>query len=128
VAQRFDMSVEEAAASALRLANANIMRAIQLVSTERGRDPRDYVLVPSAAPARCTRRRWPRILGINTIVVPPHPGVISAYGLLASDYTNSTASRARCASMIPRRGKRCRGPRFGEMRARASWANSTVWG
>ena len=36
----------EAADSAVQLANANIVRAIQLISTERGRDPRDYVLVP----------------------------------------------------------------------------------
>ena len=40
------MSVEEAADSAVQLANANIVRAIQLISTERGHDPRDYVLVP----------------------------------------------------------------------------------
>ena len=87
LAQRFDMSVEEAAASALRLANANIMRAIQLVSTERGRDPRDYVLVPFGGAGPLHAAKVAEDLGINTIVVPPNPGVISAYGLLASDYT-----------------------------------------
>ena len=46
IARHFGMSVEEAADSAVQLANANIVRAIQLISTERGHDPRDYVLVP----------------------------------------------------------------------------------
>lgn len=87
LAARFEMSVEEAAASALRLANANIMRAIQLVSTERGRDPRDYVLVPFGGAGPLHAAKVAEDLGINTIVVPPNPGVISAYGLLASDYT-----------------------------------------
>src|SRR5206468_12306918 len=46
LAQRFGLSVEQAASSALQLADANIVRAIQLVSTDRDRDPPDYPLVP----------------------------------------------------------------------------------
>ena len=59
LAQRFDLSVEQAASSALQLADANIVRAIQLVSTERGRDPRDYALVPfgGAGPLACSAHR-----------------------------------------------------------------------
>src|SRR5262249_11530301 len=46
LAKRFELTIEQAASSVLQLADANIVRAIQLVSTERGRDPRDYALVP----------------------------------------------------------------------------------
>jgi N-methylhydantoinase A len=91
LAQRFALSVEQAASSALQLADANIVRAIQLVSTERGRDPRDYALVPFGGAGPLHAVRIAEELGISTIVVPPNAGVISAYGLVASDYTKFDA-------------------------------------
>jgi N-methylhydantoinase A len=87
----FSLSIEQAAASALQLADANIVRAIQLVSTERGRDPRDYALVPFGGAGPLHAARIAEELGISTIVVPPNAGVISAYGLVASDYTKFDA-------------------------------------
>src|SRR3954470_7647606 len=86
-ARGLGMSVEEFADSALRVADANIVRAIQLVSTERGRDPRDYVLVPFGGAGPLHAARVAEDLGVNTIVIPPNPGVISAFGLLAADFT-----------------------------------------
>jgi N-methylhydantoinase A len=86
LADRFGLGVEQAAAAALQLADANIVRAIQLVSTERGRDPRDYALVPFGGAGPLHAARIAEELGIATIVVPPYAGVISAYGLVASDY------------------------------------------
>ncbi|CAN5918251.1 hypothetical protein BH11PSE3_BH11PSE3_49180 [soil metagenome] len=89
--ERFGLSAEQAASSALQLADANIVRAIQLVSTERGRDPRDYALVPFGGAGPLHAARIAEELGISTIVVPPNAGVISAYGLVASDYTKFDA-------------------------------------
>ena len=91
LARRFKLTVEQAASSALQLADANIVRAIQLVSTERGRDPRDYALVPFGGAGPLHAARIAEELGISTIVVPPNAGVISAYGLVASDYTKFDA-------------------------------------
>ena len=91
LATRFGLGVEDAAAQALQLADANIVRAIQLVSTERGRDPRDYALVPFGGAGPLHAARIAEELGIATIVVPPNAGVISAYGLVASDYTKFDA-------------------------------------
>ena len=85
------LGIEQAAAAALQLADANIVRAIQLVSTERGRDPRDYALVPFGGAGPLHAARIAEELGISTIVVPPNAGVISAYGLVASDYTKFDA-------------------------------------
>jgi N-methylhydantoinase A len=85
-AQQFDQSLEQAADSAIRIADSNIVRAIQLVSTERGRDPRDYALVPFGGAGPLHAVRVAEELGIDTIVVPPNAGVLSAYGLLTSDY------------------------------------------
>jgi N-methylhydantoinase A len=87
LAAEFSMSLEAIADSAIRLADANVVRAIQLISTELGRDPRDYVLVPFGGAGPLHAGRIAEDLGIDTIVVPQNAGVLSAYGLLASDYT-----------------------------------------
>lgn len=86
IADHFGMSIDEAAESVVRLVNSNIVRAIQLVSTERGRDPRDYALMPFGGGGPLHAAAIAEELGIGTICVPPNPGVISAYGLLASDF------------------------------------------
>ncbi len=86
LSDKLDMSIEEVADSAVRVADANIVGAIQLVSTERGRDPRDYVLVPFGGAGPLHAARVAEELGISTILVPPNAGVLSAYGLLASDF------------------------------------------
>ena len=94
LAAELDMSVEQLADSAIRLADANVVRAIQLISTELGRDPRDYVLVPFGGAGPLHAGRIAEDLGITTIVVPQNAGVLSAFGLLASDYTQyDTATR-----------------------------------
>ncbi|MCK6449750.1 MAG: hydantoinase/oxoprolinase family protein [Alphaproteobacteria bacterium] len=87
LAGKFSMPIEAMAESAIKLVNANIVRAIQLVSTERGRDPRDYVLLPFGGAGPLHSAAIAAELGARTIVVPPNPGVISAYGLLIADFT-----------------------------------------
>lgn len=86
LASHFDMTLEEMADAALRVADANIMRAIQLVSTERGRDPRDCVLVPFGGAGPLHAARVAEELEITTVMIPPNAGVLSAFGLLAADY------------------------------------------
>ena len=86
IADAFGMSVEEAADSAIQLANANIVRAIQVISTERGYDPRDSVMVPYGGAGPLHAAQVARDLGVKVIAVPPNAGVISAYGLIASDF------------------------------------------
>jgi len=86
IADRFGMTLEEAADSAIQISNANIVRSIQVISTERGLDPRDSVLVPFGGAGPLHAAQVAKDLGITTILVPPNSGVISAYGLLASDF------------------------------------------
>jgi N-methylhydantoinase A len=86
VAEKLGMSIEEAADSAIQVANGNIVRAMQLVSTERGKDPRDYALVAFGGAGPLHAARLAEGLGVRSIVVPPNAGVLSAYGLLASDF------------------------------------------
>lgn len=87
LARQLGMSVAQAANAALRLAAANIVRAIQLVSTEKGHDPRDYSLVPFGGAGPLMAVEVAEELGLDMVMVPPNAGVLSAYGLIASDFS-----------------------------------------
>jgi N-methylhydantoinase A len=64
------------------------------VSTERGLDPRDYVVVSFGGAGPLHAGRIAEELGLSTIIVPRNAGVLSAYGLIAADFTQfETATR-----------------------------------
>jgi N-methylhydantoinase A len=86
LARQLGMTVPQIANAALRLAAANIVRAIQLVSTEKGHDPRDYTLVPFGGAGPLMAVEIAADLGLAQVLVPPNAGVLSAYGLIASDF------------------------------------------
>lgn len=103
VAARLGTDINGAAVAAIRLGVANIVRAIQIVSTERGRDPRDYALLPFGGAGPLLAAEIADELGIKEILVPPNPGVISAQGLLAADYVKvySATRRLRLDAAAP---------------------------
>lgn len=85
IAKAMGLDLAAAADGILRIAIENMAAGIRTVSVKRGRDPRDYALVPfgGAGPLHaCYLADW---LGMTQIVVPPSPGVTSAYGLLLTD-------------------------------------------
>lgn len=86
LAAMFSMDAEQIADSAIRIADANIVRAIQLISTEKGLDPRDYVLVPFGGAGPLHAARVAEELNLSRILVPRNAGVLSAFGLLTSDF------------------------------------------
>jgi N-methylhydantoinase A len=79
------LSIEEAAHGMLRLASATMMRAIRAVSVERGRDPRQFALLAFGGNGPLFAAGIAAELGIARIIVPPLPGVFSAFGLLVAD-------------------------------------------
>lgn len=79
------LSVEAAAHGMLRLASATMMRAIRAVSVERGRDPRQFVMLAFGGNGPLFAAGIAAELGIKRIIVPPLPGVFSAFGLLVAD-------------------------------------------
>lgn len=85
LARPLGLTVEEAALGMLRVATANMARAIRVVSVKRGYDPRDYALVPFGGAGPLHASRLARELGMRTIVVPEVPGAQSALGLLMTD-------------------------------------------
>ncbi|MBU2533783.1 MAG: hydantoinase/oxoprolinase family protein [Alphaproteobacteria bacterium] len=86
LANEAGMSVADLADSAIRIAENNIVRAIQQVSTERGRDPRDFALVPFGGAGPLHAARVATELGIRQVLVPMNAGVLSAVGLLMSEH------------------------------------------
>jgi N-methylhydantoinase A/oxoprolinase/acetone carboxylase beta subunit len=82
--------------AAIRLAVANIVRAVEAVSTERGRDPRDYALLPFGGAGPLLAAEVAEELGVTEMIVPPNPGVISAFGLLAADDVRIAGITRRC--------------------------------
>ena len=125
LAQQFGRSVEQVADDAVRVAEHNIVRAIQLVSTERGRDPRDYVLVPFGGAGPLHAARVADVLGIATIVIPPAAGVLSAFGLVASDFVRYESRTARFALDEAGAAERVRA-QFAAMREDAEAAFATL--
>ncbi len=103
LAERFGMTLEEIADAAIRVADANIVRAMQIVSTERGKDPRDYALVAFGGAGPLHACRVAEDLRVSTVIVPPNAGVLSAYGLLAADYRqfDSTTRKMRLDADTP---------------------------
>jgi N-methylhydantoinase A len=85
IARPLDLPLEDAAYGAHRIAAANMMRAIRAVSIERGRDPRDYTLVAFGGNGPVFACAMARELDMRTIVIPPAPGLFSAFGLLCAE-------------------------------------------
>ena len=82
IADPLNMPIETAALGIHRVVNAQMAEAIRLVSIGRGIDPRGYTLVPLGGAGPLHATALARELGIARIVVPLHPGVLSAAGLL----------------------------------------------
>jgi len=78
-------SVEEFAAGMVRLAEAEMEKAIRLISVERGHDPREFSLVAFGGAGPLHACSLARSLGIPRVLVPSLPGALSALGILMSD-------------------------------------------
>jgi N-methylhydantoinase A len=85
IAQPLGMAVERAAYGAHLIAASNMIRAIKAVSTERGRDPREFALFAFGGNGPLFAAGMAAALGIVRIVVPPSAGLFSSFGLLYAD-------------------------------------------
>ena len=85
VALPLGLSEIDAAHGIHLLVNSNMARALRAVSSERGRDPRRFVLFSFGGGGPVHAAGIAEMLDINRIVVPPFPGVFSAFGLLVAD-------------------------------------------
>jgi N-methylhydantoinase A len=82
VAEPLGLSVIEAARGIHQLANARMMRALRAVSSEKGRNPRDFALVAYGGSGPVHAAGLADELGVRTVLVPAFAGLFSALGLL----------------------------------------------
>lgn len=88
VAEPLSMSVEEAAEAILEIVNENMHAALRVVSVERGHDPREFGLVAFGGAGPMHANALGRLIRSRSVIVPPTPGVMSAFGFLSSDIQN----------------------------------------
>jgi N-methylhydantoinase A len=83
--QGVSMTLDELAAGIVRVVNANMEKAIRVVSIERGYDPREFALVAFGGAGGMHACELASALSIPTVIVPALPGALSAFGILVSD-------------------------------------------
>ena len=83
--RQFGIPVEEVAAGTLEIAAANQVFGIRQVTTSRGREPGNYAMVAFGGAGGLFASEVADFLGIRTIISPPNPGNLCAFGLHVSD-------------------------------------------
>jgi N-methylhydantoinase A len=82
IAAPLALSVTEAAAGVHAIANARMTRALRSVSSEKGRDPRDFVVIAYGGSGPVHALGLAEDLGCSTVLVPALAGLFSSLGLL----------------------------------------------
>ena len=85
LANELELGVLDVAEGIISIVNANMAQAIRSRTVARGHDPREFSLVAfgGAGPLHCAEVA--DALGVPEVLIPRHPGLTSATGLLASD-------------------------------------------
>jgi len=85
--REFGLDPDELAAGALEIAAANQVFGIRQVTTVRGREPGDYAMVAFGGAGGLFATEVADFLGIGTVISPPDPGNLCAFGLHVCDVT-----------------------------------------
>jgi N-methylhydantoinase A len=85
VSERLGVDVGEVALGVVRVANAEMVRALRVISVERGLDPREFTLVAFGGAGPLHACALAEEMGIGRVLVPRASGVLSAFGLTISD-------------------------------------------
>lgn len=93
VAERMQVDVRAAAEGIVRVANAAMARALRVISVERGYDPRAFTLLAFGGAAGLHACELAAELGMRAVLIPRHPGLLSALGMadapVARDYVTT---------------------------------------
>ncbi|MEA2596604.1 MAG: N-methylhydantoinase [Thermomicrobiales bacterium] len=87
IADALGVSVEDAALGVIRIANANMINALKLVSVRRGYDPRDFTLIAFGGGGAMHAAALAKELHVGRVLIPQAPGHFSAWGMLMTDPT-----------------------------------------
>jgi len=103
--QHSKLTLEQFAAGVVRVVDANMERALRVVSIERGHDPREFALVAFGGAGGLHACELADALGIPTVMIPARPGALSAFGILVSDVVKDFSRTVlwRLAEDLPQR-------------------------
>ena len=82
---RLGLPEEETAQAIVEIANENMANAIRVLTIERGLDPREFTLVAFGGAGPLHAGEVAAALGMSEVIIPPHPGLASAFGTLLAD-------------------------------------------
>ena len=86
LADKLDQDVTRLAGGILQIATLTMASAVRRVTIERGYDPRDFAMVAFGGAGPLHAVEVAREIGMRRVIVPPHPGHFSAYGMLFADF------------------------------------------
>jgi N-methylhydantoinase A/oxoprolinase/acetone carboxylase beta subunit len=92
IARPLGIDAREAALGIHRVVNVQMAEGVRLVSISRGVDPRGFALMPFGGGGALHATALATEIGIETVVVPRHPGVLCAAGLLSAAIEHEAAS------------------------------------
>lgn len=84
VASPMKLSVEEAALAIVKVAEESMTNALKLITIQRGHDPRELALIVSGGAGPLLAASLGRELNVKRTIIPTHPGIFSAWGMLAA--------------------------------------------
>jgi N-methylhydantoinase A len=105
-ARPLGLGVVQAAHAIVEIANASMVKALRLVSVQRGYDPRDFVLIAFGGAGPVHANRLATEIESASILIPPSPGTTSALGLLVTDLKHD------CSATLAERADRLDGARM----------------
>ena len=85
IAEPLDITLTAAARGIIAIVNNNMVGALKIVSVEKGYDPREFTLCAFGGAGPVQGGELARLLGTPRILVPRHPGILCAIGLLTTD-------------------------------------------
>ena len=85
VGAQLGLSAVEVASAMVRVTNENMANAIRIVTVEQGIDPRGFALIAFGGAGATHGCEIADAIGMRRVVVPPRPGLCSAFGALAAD-------------------------------------------
>ncbi|MHB8433383.1 MAG: hydantoinase/oxoprolinase family protein [Candidatus Tyrphobacter sp.] len=89
LAEPLGLAVEEAAAGIVTIVDAQMAKVLRIVTVERGLDPREFTMIAFGGNGPLHACALADELGVVRVLVPRHPGLFSAQGLLAADLSET---------------------------------------
>ncbi|WP_047154810.1 hydantoinase/oxoprolinase family protein [Aneurinibacillus tyrosinisolvens] len=85
LADKLQLGIQETAEGVLTILNNNMANAIRAKTVQKGYDPREFSLIAFGGAGPLHAVEVAQILNIPEVIIPPHPGITSATGLLTTD-------------------------------------------